>query len=110
MEITLLDPESKVIAEDDSDGIFEFDEGSSVVYKHHSDQKVWYVNHNYNHFKESVDAFNSYNDAIDANQSEEKQLALVAQLKSRLIKIEDFQSLNNSYWESILQQCEWGQL
>jgi hypothetical protein len=109
MRIKVLEQQvDDVIAEDDLEGQFFLRSDGTVWYRHHADERIWFVNEGRLLFRDCLAAFSHYCDSVAKTEDER---AAVHELELALTNNRALgTTAEPTYWSVILEQCKDGLL
>lgn len=102
--------QSNRVASDDADGRFYSGVDGTILYLEPGEMQPWYVNANLEKFRKSINTYKNYGIEVVKKETEDEHLKVVDTFKKAVLEIEDFGKQGKSYWSSIVQQAEEGQI
>jgi hypothetical protein len=110
MKIIFEENQIDWIASDDVDEKFYRSADSCILYQGPGESEPWYVNSSSSRFQKSVQAYENYVAEVIDKETVEEQLKVVAKFRDAVLAIENDGSQNKSFWLSVAQQAEEGQV
>ncbi len=111
MNIVFTENETDCVAFDDADGKFYLGADGIILYLGPGEIEPWYVNASLDWFRQSILAYENYGDEVVTTETEEEQLKVVAKFREAVLAaIENQNNQKKSFWASIVQQAEEGQM